>query len=147
MELDECLRIKEKEDIEQVIMEFKNELFDKSITEMHLKKQAQKFAASAVFVALRGGGMNKGYVAFYCNDAVCHRAFISMIVVKKAFSRQGAGTRLLRESIEISKRAGMRVMALEVALNNDVARRFYKKHGFGRIGVTEKTYLMERKVE
>lgn len=145
--MDVIYRIRECSEIEEILFEFKGDLFDGDITDEQLRKLAEKFSVSAVFQVLRGGGSrNIGYGAFYCNDHVEFKAFLSMLVIKDSARHRGAGSKLLGEAVKTAKREGMYTMALEVAKANDTAHRFYRKHGFLVVEDRKESYLMEKKL-
>ena len=114
--MNEILLINKQEKIEGILLELKDDLHNKDITEKNLKDLAEKFADSAVFLVLQKDKKQVlGFIAFYCNDYVNYKAFISMIAVKNQYHHKGWGTKLLEEAIKISQNEGMKTLSLEVA--------------------------------
>ena len=129
--MNEILLINKQEKIEGILLELKDDLHNKDITEKNLKDLAEKFADSAVFLVLQKDKKQVlGFIAFYCNDYVNYKAFISMIAVKNQYHHKGWGTKLLEEAIKISQNEGMKTLSLEVAKENRKAQDFYRKQGF-----------------
>lgn len=142
--MDVIYRIKECSEIEKILFEFKEDLFDGDITDEQLKKLAEKFSVSATFQVFRRGSKNIGYVAFYCNDCIGFKSFLSMLVVKDSVRYRGIGSKLLEEAVRTAQEEGMQKMVLEVAKANNAAQKFYRKHGFSVIKSVKKFCLMEK---
>ena len=71
-----------------------------------------------------------GYAAFYANDRVERRAFISLLCVRKEMQRMHLGTALMQEMLNRAKDAGMRSIALDVLQSDEGQIRFYGSCGF-----------------
>lgn len=141
----EIYKINNKQDIKTILFEFKDDLFDKTITNGQLEKLSAKFAKVATFIVLRENvNYSLGYVAIYCNNMKNYTAFISMIVVKSIYHHRGLGTILIEEAIKYAKASGMRRIVLDVAKDNKIAFQFYKKYGFTKIDENNKYYCMEK---
>ena len=145
--MNEILLINKQEKIEGILLELKDDLHNKDITEKNLKDLAEKFADSAVFLVLQKDKKQVlGFIAFYCNDCIDYRAFISMVVVKNRYHHKGWGTRLLEEAINISRSMGMKILSLEVARENKIAQAFYKKQGFLLIKEEKNSCFMSKDI-
>lgn len=132
-----------RSDIERILFELKEDLFDKTLSDERLRSLADKFAEAAIFLTCRGKEEIKlGYVAIYCNDNINKRAYISMIVVKKDYQYKGIGTKLLEEAIKTAQKERMETIVLKVAKDNIKAQNFYRKHGFWQINEMGNSYLM-----
>lgn len=142
----EICKVDDQISIEKVLFEFEEYLFDKEISVERLRKLAKKFADFGVFIVAFSGGVKVGYVAFYCNDNINYRAYISMIVVKTAYQKKGLGTYLLKKAINIAKKNGMQSITLTVCKCNYIARDFYMRNGFEQMGENEGTLYMEKKM-
>ncbi|MCR5125737.1 MAG: GNAT family N-acetyltransferase [Treponema sp.] len=71
-----------------------------------------------------------GFICFYCNDDVTKTAFISQLCVGKQFRKNGIGSALIADCSEICIKLGIKILRLEVAKDNAIARRFYERHAF-----------------
>ena len=140
-------KINDQHSIKAILFEFKNDLFDKNITDEQLEKLSVKFSGFAIFIVL-SKGLNQplGYIAIYCNDMKNYTAFISMITVKSIYCHTGLGTILIKEAIKYAKVSGMKEIALEVAKNNKIAFQFYRKHGFTKVNEINGYYYMKKKI-
>lgn len=88
-----------------------------------------------------------GYIAFYANDRETHNAFVILLAVREEEQNRKIGTRLLNESIEISKTKNMETISLEVQKNNDNAIRFYRLKGFNEVVCeTDKSIFLRKKL-
>ncbi len=56
--------------------------------------------------------------------------FISDVAVKSEYRRQGIGEKLLSRMLEWFSSKGITRIELRVALKNEIAYKFWKKHGF-----------------
>jgi ribosomal protein S18 acetylase RimI-like enzyme len=71
-----------------------------------------------------------GVAAFYCNDRIRRRAYLTHFAVDPQHRCHGIGKALIGYAKEYSSSAGMVVMELEVYGANEIARRFYVSCGF-----------------
>jgi ribosomal protein S18 acetylase RimI-like enzyme len=74
-----------------------------------------------------------GFIAYYCHDDT-RNAYVSMLMVREKFQRQGIGRAFLDRVIEDCERLGKDRIRLEVDLDNEKGLAFYKKNGFIREG-------------
>jgi L-amino acid N-acyltransferase YncA len=56
------------------------------------------------------------------------------IAIKQGYRSIGIGTRIMQTLVEESKKAGLRILVLEVFGTNDVAKHLYQKMGFKEAG-------------
>jgi ribosomal protein S18 acetylase RimI-like enzyme len=71
-----------------------------------------------------------GLAAFYCNDRINGRAFLTHLAVGPEHRRHGIGKALLDYAKRYSTSEGMTSMGLEVYKANERAKRFYCSCGF-----------------
>ena len=71
-----------------------------------------------------------GFCAFYANDLSSRVSFITLIAVNDEYQNIGMGKKILQKVCEISKKAGMDKIRLEVNDQNVNAISFYEKNGF-----------------
>ncbi|MGD9879976.1 MAG: ribosomal protein S18-alanine N-acetyltransferase [Reyranella sp.] len=74
-------------------------------------------------------------VGFALHRVVADEAELLTIAVRPALRRRGAGRRLLDAVIAQVREAGARSLFLEVAVDNQAARRLYETTGFQIVGV------------
>jgi len=72
-----------------------------------------------------------GCVAFYSNDKDTRHAFISLIVICKGKQGEGFGRKLVELAINSAVESGMQTLGVNVHKENNEARKFYEKMGFG----------------
>ena len=56
--------------------------------------------------------------------------YVSSLAVAESARRKGAASMLMRDAIERARRAGLRALTLDVAMDSEGARRFYERAGF-----------------
>ncbi len=84
-----------------------------------------------LFLVARLGRRIAGYMVTWAGRG---EAEIVSIAVDPALRRQGIGSRLLEESLERVRRAGVRRVHLMVREGSEGAIAFYERHGFRRAG-------------
>ena len=94
---------------------------------------AQKYAEIAEFYVMYCGTDTCGFIAYYCHDET-RNAYVSMLMVREKFQRQGIGRAFLDRVIEDCERLGKDRIRLEVDTDNEKGLAFYKKNGFVREG-------------
>lgn len=92
---------------------------------------AQKYAEIAEFYVLYSENETCGFIAYYCNDE-SRNAFVSMLMVREKFQRQGIGRAFLDRVIEDCEKLNKSRIRLEVDLDNEKGLSFYRKNGFTR---------------
>lgn len=78
----------EKDIIENILFECRNDLYNKNISDEKLRELSEKFASKAEFMVIRdeNSGMdNMGYASVYANDITDRIAWLSIIVVRKKY--------------------------------------------------------------
>src|SRR6266851_8683038 len=81
-------------------------------------------------IAVQANGTDVGMVAFYCNDVIRGRAYITHLAVDPEYRRCGLGKKLTEYAIQYSQSRGMNSIALEVGRSNESAKRLYASCGF-----------------
>ena len=71
-----------------------------------------------------------GAISFYANDYDSKIAYITEFLVIEKYRRQKVGTALLYKCFDFAKKEGMTKIRLQVADNNESAKKFYMKNGF-----------------
>jgi ribosomal-protein-alanine N-acetyltransferase len=80
---------------------------------------------------LRTGDDDAGFALY---RTVANEAELLTIAVRPQLRRRGAGSRLLGAVIEHAREAGATALFLEVAVDNQAARRLYDAAGFQTVG-------------
>ena len=78
-----------------------------------------------------------GYVGIMLVEDEGH---ITTLAVHPDYQRQGIGTRMLEEVINMALRARVTYITLEVRVSNNAARRLYQRYGFRDVGVRKGYY-------
>ena len=92
---------------------------------------AQKYAETAEFYVMYSCTETAGFIAYYCHDET-RNAFVSMLMVREKFQRQGIGRAFLDLVIKDCNKLGKDRIRLEVDTDNEKGLSFYKKNGFVR---------------
>ena len=90
-----------------------------------------------------------GMAAFYCNDRLGGRAFLTHLAVGPEYRCHGIGKALLDYATGYSRSQGMTSMGLEVYRKSENVKRFYRSCGFTEaaafpegIGSVESIYMV-----
>ncbi len=75
-----------------------------------------------------------GLAGFLVARRVADELEVMNLAVTPAARRAGTGSRLLARALETARRAGVARVFLEVRASNEIARRFYARHGFETVG-------------
>lgn len=121
--------------IAEVMGECANSFFDQSLNNQDdINVLAEKFHRYGRVYAAYLKKKPAGFIAFYCNNAVTHQAYLSMIIVKDNFQHMGIGAELLNEMIKDCVDHMCETVKLEVNKANVPAIEFYRHKGFKRSG-------------
>lgn len=132
-------------EIESVMINCSSDFFDQSINNSEtIKLLASKFAEYGTFISARKKDKVAGFIAFYVNDKIKCRGFLSMIIISHQFQGYGIGSGLLKRCIEQCKKSGMSALRLEVNEKNERAILFYKKNGFKEISKKDASLFLEK---
>lgn len=97
---------------------------------VEIRDYAQKIADNATRFEAWSNGTLVGLVAAYCNDLETRIAHITSVSVLKGWTGNGIAAHLIDQCVERAAAAGMRQIALEVAVDNMSAINLYEKSGF-----------------
>lgn len=98
-------------------------------SETMISQLAQKYAQLAEFYVMYAENETAGFIAYYCNDD-SRSAFVSMLMVREEYQRQGIGRTFLDQVIADCKKVGKDQIRLEVDADNIKGLSFYRKNGF-----------------
>ncbi len=99
---------------------------------------------SAITLVCEESGKIQGFIVadrFRQRRASRFMGRIITIDVAPPAQRDGLGTLLLTAAEKELRQAGCEYVSLEVAVDNESALRFYKKHGYSVVGVLPRYYL------
>lgn len=108
-----------------------DEFWNKNVLEDELKNPNSKY-----IVAIADEQV-VGYAGIW---SILDEAHITNIVVKKDYRNKKIGTMLLEELIKIAKSEKIRILTLEVNINNNIAIKLYKKYNFKEVGKRKNYY-------
>lgn len=97
---------------------------------VEIRDYAQKISDKATRFEAWSNGTLVGLVAAYCNDLETRIAHITSVSVLKGWTGNGIAAHLIDQCVERAAAAGMRKIALEVAVDNMPAINLYEKSGF-----------------
>lgn len=113
-------------------------------TYVDLELYSDKLCKYASFVVVEDNGEVIGFTAYYQNTVV-KQLYIPLICVNPKYQSQGIGGKML-QSLEIMLTEGFDSIGLEVKKTNNVAYKFYTKHGFIEKEDRGEKYLMEKSI-
>lgn len=122
-------------DIDRVV-ELENEIFPSPWTGELFRHELRDPEQACYLVAEEGGALT-GYIGAQLLDAEVH---VTNMAVAPGARRQGLGSALLLECIRRGMARGARWLTLEVRVGNEEARAFYRKFGFGELGIRRSYY-------
>ena len=114
--------------------------------DISLSQYVEKLMNHAIIYVLIKHTAIIGMVAFYANDTSKKTAFISSIGVRKQFTGQALGLKLLLKACKVSKEKMMTTIGLDVRKENAIAIAFYKKNGFNIINESKELYRMVKQL-
>ena len=123
------------------LMERIDGIFTPPISEgIDIQVYGSKLYTHASFIVAEDKGEVFGFTAYYKNKEA-KQLYVPLICVDKVCQGHGIGSKML--SCLISQRSeGFLSIALEVKKSNEVAYRFYKKHGFNKQEDRGEKFLM-----
>lgn len=71
-----------------------------------------------------------GLIAFYANDYINRRAYLTYICVNKENRDKKFGLKLMNKMYDECKACGMKKIRLSTNINNVIAQKFYEKIGY-----------------
>ena len=127
------------ERIEKYLSGSKNQF--NSSTRPNFKKESKDHVEYANVIFAKEGEDDIGYIAFYANRK---KAFIPLIVVNKAYQKQGVATKLLDMCEAATSELGFDSIYLQVYKSNEVAVDIYIKRGYKLTEDKDEVYIMRK---
>lgn len=144
----EFRRVYEIEDIFRVLIYY-NEEFVRPISERvgNLKDYSKKLCNNAYVYLLFEKGKEVGMLAYYANDSVNGKAFLTSVAIEKNSRGKGYGKLALEYMEQHCKDMGYKYVDLECDICNDIAMSFYKNLGYSNIiNELEKSIILEKEI-
>lgn len=115
-----------------------NDSFNPQVSEKvgSLEEYAKKISAFAITYTVNRNDEVLGFISFYVNEK---EVYITLIATKRTERRNKLGRQLLNKALEYCKKNCLSYVRLEVDNHNNIAQKFYEKHGFTRESVSSKT--------
>lgn len=104
----------------------------------------QKIDERAEIVSEPDGARCRGFVAFYCNNLVTRRAFITLVAVAPQDRQSGLARRLVTRALDICRERGFVSCGLEVRADNAPALALYNGLGFATVSEQDGRRVLER---
>lgn len=111
---------------------------------VNLDAYLQRLDERAELLSEFDGERCRGFVAFYCNDAVSQRAFITLVVVAPEDRSTGLGRAMVTRVLDLCRQRGFATCRLEVRGDNVAALAMYQALGFATVEERVGRHLMER---
>ncbi len=128
------------EDIENVILNYKDNYFLRAITKDEYRKIfIDKHIRGGHFLAEYHNDVPVGFLSFYSNDLTTKKAFITAFALSDSLGFLKGKTlyRLFHYSLDIVLAAGMETVGLEVEKDNEKGIRLYNHMGFKELPADE----------
>lgn len=109
-----------------------------------LETYLQKLDERAEIVSAIEHGRCRGFVAFYCNNLLTRRAYITLVVVAPHDRASGLGRALVARVLDTCRDRGFTSCGLEVRADNTAALALYAGLGFSETGERDGRKLLER---
>ena len=96
----------------------------------NISNYVNKLLDKAKIVTIIEDNSLKAFIAYYNNDLLNNRAFLSMLAVSVEAQRKGLGRQLLKTSVKDLKNSGFKIYHLEVLKLNTKAIALYESFDF-----------------
>ncbi len=132
------LDVMKEKDLKQ-ILQIEREAFSNPWNVKFFKEEL-RHNAFALYLTARVVEQIIGYVGFWFKNHA-NEVHIVNLAVKKDFRREGIGTYLIKEIIDMSRNLQADYVTLEVRVTNEAAIKLYQNLGFKKNGLTPHYYL------
>ena len=136
--MDLCLDVMKLDDLGEVI-KIEREAFSNPWN-MKFFKEELIHNSFALYLTAKNDNELVGYVGCWFKDHA-NEVHIVNLAVKKTKRRQGIGSYLIKEIVDMSKNLNADTLTLEVRITNKAAIDLYKQLGFTKAGLTPNYYL------
>ncbi len=128
------------------IISSQNKLMNGGLINQPVEEYVEKILNKASLLIYMIHGTIAGFVAYYCNDPLKQRAFLTMLCIAPENTGKGIGSYLLNCSIADIKSKGFIIYELDVKENNTAAIQLYKNAGFEIAGFTNSQLKMKKEI-
>lgn len=104
----------------------------------------KKLDERADIVSESDGARCRGFVAFYCNNLVTRRAFVTLVAVAPQDRQSGLARTLVTRALDICRERGFVSCGLEVRADNAPALALYEGLGFETVSEQDGRRVLER---
>lgn len=111
-----------------------------------LKDYLNKLDKFASFEKYYIEGVLAGFTAFYCNDTINKKAFITLVLIHPKFRGKGISKYLMNKTLINIKQNNFIECSLEVKKDNKKAIKLYQTIGFNVTGQTDTILLMTKRI-
>ncbi|HMA59040.1 MAG TPA: ribosomal protein S18-alanine N-acetyltransferase [Halanaerobiales bacterium] len=136
--MDLCLDVMKLDDLGEVI-KIEREAFSNPWN-MKFFKEELIHNSFALYLTAKNDNELVGYVGCWFKDHA-NEVHIVNLAVKKTKRRQGIGSYLIKEIVDMSKNLNADTLTLEVRITNKAAIDLYIQLGFTKAGLTPNYYL------
>lgn len=133
-----CLDVMKLADLGEVI-EIEKEAFSNPWN-MKFFREELIHNSFALYLTAKKDNELVGYVGCWFKDHA-NEVHIVNLAVKKTKRRQGIGSYMIKEVVDMSKNLHADTVTLEVRVTNKAAINLYKRLGFRKAGLTPRYYL------
>lgn len=129
------------------LLEKSNAEFNSDLITTDINSYVDKLISHATIMPIFEDNNLIAFIAYYNNDEINRKAYLSMIAVKPDYGGKGYGSKLLEMAIQSLIKKNYKYFDLEVLKTNDIAIKFYKKYNFQIIDSSnELKYYMRREL-
>ncbi|WP_242117935.1 GNAT family N-acetyltransferase [Aestuariivivens sediminicola] len=82
------------------------------------------------------------FIAYYSNDPLNERGYLSMLAIHPEYQNRGYGKKLLNLAIEDLRSENFKYFDLQVVMNNKRALKIYQSFGFNLLRMDKKCVFM-----
>lgn len=113
---------------------------------IELDKYIEKLDKLASFEKYYIEDVLAGFTAFYCNDTINKRAFITLVLIHPKYRDRGISKELMNRTLSFIEDNGFLQCSLEVKIENTKAINLYKSFGFIVENQTETVLFMTKRI-
>ena len=135
-----------KDEIADIVKKVDESFSPPLSSKVNLDDYARKLYEHAHLIAAIVDHTLAGFCAFYDNDVINKKAFLTFIYTDTVYQKMGIGTGLINEMISILKQKQIIELNLEVFISNKIAISLYRKFNFETTRTTEDLLCMKKEL-
>lgn len=137
---------KHQECINLILVELKQNSYFLNFTDSELKKYLNKIDNSCCWVKHYENNSLAGFIAYYCNDLIHKKAFITLVLVASNYRGLNIAKKMLNKVLFDIQARGFNSCALEVKIDNLIAIKVYQSLGFKKISTIKSDKILNMKI-